>query len=80
MTTKQTDQVAIELMAMSDAEFKRKYLVPIPITPEQAWTQAQVPTSAPDEGEHHNVTVAGGELAPPSDLPYIKTWGVGGWK
>ena len=80
MTYKQIDHVAIELMSLSHAGFKKKYMAPRYVTTEEVWAQVPQPPNVPDEGEHFRLEVKGGGLAFPSELPFIQTWGVRGWK
>ena len=77
---KKVDHVANELMWMSHAQFKDKYMTPQPVTEEEVWAQVPQPANAPDEGEHLKLEVKGGGLAYPSELGFIRTWGVKGWK
>ena len=58
------DHVAIRLMAMSDAEFKRRYMEPQRMSAESAWNRR--PPQAVDS-EESSVDRA-------SSLSYIRTW------
>ena len=80
MAHKQIDHVAIELMSLSHARFKKKYMAPRYVTEEEVWAQVPQLSNAPDEGEHLKLEVKGGGMAYPSELQLIRTWGVGGWK
>ncbi len=58
------DQVAITLMSMSDAEFKKRYVEPRGITPEDAWSRRPPPMVDDEESSIEQV----------SSLAYIRTW------
>ena len=58
------DQVAITLMSMSDAEFKRRYMEPRRMTPEDAWNRRALPMMDDEESSIEQV----------SSLAYIRTW------
>ena len=78
---KQIDYVGIELMGMSDADFKKKYMTKsLGVTPESVWAQVPQCTSTPDEGESRQVHLDRNFNRPPSEMRYFRTWGVSGWK
>ena len=77
--SEQIDKVSIELMAMSDAEFKRRYMDrSMKTTLESSWGQACT-VSVEEEGDLLNVNLNRKETEMrmhPSNIPFIRRWSV----